>query len=481
MYNPDGSDAKREWVEVYNDTDNSIDLTEYGLLENDVNHGISYYTGPAELASGQYAIIASDAATFSNEYSLSSPIYDSVFTLNNTGEAIELLGPDDESLSKVSYKTEWGAADDGNSLNLIDSNWQPRKPTPGSTPSDTTLSDTTSSTAKKNRTLSPINTDANEIEGISTESMPDVVVAGQSVPFNIIGPSRTRYYWQTSDGESFTGSSNKLRFDMPGQASVAIEVRYQDGKTDQIVHQVTIEPIKLRVSLGEYQGEKYIRLKNNNAAKIDISNWVVNIDSGQYELPDKLILYPNDDYAFTITSRPNVIVIKSATGKVVFEYHEKENNVGTANDIDDKTVIAQSQPIQPTAIPVRTVTVPESEVGSTIDEGIDEAQRQEMLRTIFESYDTPSDQEVELNGELIATATPNTSAIASQSLPQNTKSSTSIMINVVCTLLLGAGLVLLYQSKAKAYVGLVESDQKTSESDTVDDYEIIEVDDEEDF
>ena len=87
--------------------------------------------------------------------------------------------------------------------------------------------------AKKNRTLSPINTDANEIEGISTESMPDVVVAGQSVPFNIIGPSRTRYYWQTSDGESFTGSSNKLRFDMPGQASVAIEVRYQDGKTDQ--------------------------------------------------------------------------------------------------------------------------------------------------------------------------------------------------------------------------------------------------------
>ena len=55
------------------------------------------------------------------------------------------------------------------------------------------------------------------------------------------------------------------------------------------------------------------------------------------------------------------------------------------------------------------------------------------------------------------------------------------MINVVCTLLLGAGLVLLYQSKAKAYVGLVESDQKTSESDTVDDYEIIEVDDEEDF
>lgn len=45
MYNPSGTDSKREWIEIYNDTNSALDLTLLKLVENDVNHSISEFSG----------------------------------------------------------------------------------------------------------------------------------------------------------------------------------------------------------------------------------------------------------------------------------------------------------------------------------------------------------------------------------------------------------------------------------------------------
>ena len=108
-YNPEGTDSKREWIEIYNDTDVAVDLTTYGLLENDVNHGISYFKGATEISPDSYAIIAADAETFASENSGATNVYDSVFTLNNTGETFSIVDSEDRIISTVTYSNDQGA------------------------------------------------------------------------------------------------------------------------------------------------------------------------------------------------------------------------------------------------------------------------------------------------------------------------------------------------------------------------------------
>ena len=41
MYDPQGSDTDREWIEVLNDTQSSIDMTGWKFFEANTNHGLA--------------------------------------------------------------------------------------------------------------------------------------------------------------------------------------------------------------------------------------------------------------------------------------------------------------------------------------------------------------------------------------------------------------------------------------------------------
>ena len=45
MYDPDGSDTNREWVELYNDGGSSVDLSAWKFVEAGVNHGLTNFSG----------------------------------------------------------------------------------------------------------------------------------------------------------------------------------------------------------------------------------------------------------------------------------------------------------------------------------------------------------------------------------------------------------------------------------------------------
>ncbi len=132
MYDREGSDDGLEWIEVYNEADVSVDLTQYKLFEADTNHKIVSYSGGTSLNPKIYGIISNNPQKFLSAWpSFSGVIFKSSFTLNNTGEKLALK---DESLNIVheyTYSSGVGGAGDGSTLQRIDSKWVSGKPTPG--------------------------------------------------------------------------------------------------------------------------------------------------------------------------------------------------------------------------------------------------------------------------------------------------------------------------------------------------------------
>lgn len=133
----EGSDSGREWVEVFNEGATAVDLTEWKFFEGNTNHGITAVAG-SELAPGVYAVIADNAAKFKTDWpNYSGLLFDSAFSLNNTGETLGLRCCGKELIDKdsVSYANTQGGGGDGNSLSRSGSSLVPTTPTPGAAPS----------------------------------------------------------------------------------------------------------------------------------------------------------------------------------------------------------------------------------------------------------------------------------------------------------------------------------------------------------
>src|SRR3989339_150339 len=64
MYDFPGTDAKHEWLEVYNDQNYSLNLSEIILREGNSNHQLHFIQGQDLLNYQDYAIITDDASTF---------------------------------------------------------------------------------------------------------------------------------------------------------------------------------------------------------------------------------------------------------------------------------------------------------------------------------------------------------------------------------------------------------------------------------
>lgn len=103
MFDPEGSDTKREWVKIQNTGDTAIDLTRWKLVEGGVKHKIigidQSYVPP-----GALAVIAVDPDTFKSEYpGFVGNVFDSSFSLNNTGETVSLEDASSTNIVSMTY------------------------------------------------------------------------------------------------------------------------------------------------------------------------------------------------------------------------------------------------------------------------------------------------------------------------------------------------------------------------------------------
>src|SRR3989344_6387567 len=63
-YDIEGSDTDREWIEIWNNGSESIDLSSWKLNEADTNHALKILQGSPLIAPDAFAVIADNAERF---------------------------------------------------------------------------------------------------------------------------------------------------------------------------------------------------------------------------------------------------------------------------------------------------------------------------------------------------------------------------------------------------------------------------------
>jgi len=169
MYDPAGSDTKREWIEVFNSGLESIDLSTYFFFEGNVYHKLVAQSGSI-LESGAYAIIVDSVAEVLADYvGFAGLIFDSTFSLNNTGETISMANSAKEIINTFTYSSEMGANNDGNSLQINDGIVVTAMPTFGSlnkTESEVLIDDSNTDTSSSSN--SDTNSSSSGSSNVST-------------------------------------------------------------------------------------------------------------------------------------------------------------------------------------------------------------------------------------------------------------------------------------------------------------------------
>lgn len=132
MYDPSGSDSNREWIEVQNNSSETLDISKWYFFTDNTKHSItspSFFLVPPNA----YAVIAQSPEKFKIDYpSYSGLLFDSSWTsLTNAGETIALKDPNLNLTSSITFSSGAGGSGDGYSLQKINTLWVGSKPTPG--------------------------------------------------------------------------------------------------------------------------------------------------------------------------------------------------------------------------------------------------------------------------------------------------------------------------------------------------------------
>ncbi len=132
MYDLDGTDTNREWLEVRNVGSSPTDLSKWYLFSDNTRHTLTPET-KSIISNGDYAVIVQNISQFRNDWpNYGGIIFDSSWTgFKNTGESISLKDPEQNIVSSVIYTSEQGGAGNGESLQKINNNWVGSLPTPG--------------------------------------------------------------------------------------------------------------------------------------------------------------------------------------------------------------------------------------------------------------------------------------------------------------------------------------------------------------
>ncbi len=111
----EGSDSGREWIEIYNAGDGEVPVSTIRLLENGKKHDLKG-SDSSSIPAHTYAVIADSPEKFKADWpGYSGLLFDSAFSLNNSGETIALVTESEVLMDSVVY-TNASANGTGDSL-----------------------------------------------------------------------------------------------------------------------------------------------------------------------------------------------------------------------------------------------------------------------------------------------------------------------------------------------------------------------------
>lgn len=149
MYNPQGTEGYRDWVEIYNRSGRDINLTGWRFFDGDGTgkHEFNFFQGGSTIPAGGYVILVDSATVFLNDYANNASsktwiIIDTVGKLSDTDTLILYYSDLSTIVSSVTYSKTWNNNVEGKSIEKISpegtendpGNWQESsdvKGTPG--------------------------------------------------------------------------------------------------------------------------------------------------------------------------------------------------------------------------------------------------------------------------------------------------------------------------------------------------------------
>ena len=301
MYDVEGSDANREWIEVFN-AGAAVNLTEWRLFEGDSNHVLTA-VGSETLAAGGYAVIADDLQKFREDWpSFSGRLFDSSFSLSNTGETLVLRccsGGDLLDRDFISYSGDSGAAGDGKSLSRASvgtAAFSAAVPSPGGGVLTASSATTPAPSPSPSPTPTPTPAASGSVSGgdegaplsaITLDAGADrAVVVGTDVVFKARAYNRKKepltsliFRWNFGDGSTAIGSSVEHVFEYPGRYAVVLTVDEDENALDQMV--VTTEAMLLAFSITNGG----VAIENTSKHETDISGWTIRYQGQRFTMP----------------------------------------------------------------------------------------------------------------------------------------------------------------------------------------------------
>lgn len=317
MYDPEGTDSGREWIEVENTGTEIISLTKWKFFEANANHSIDEIdSGVKELQAGEFGIILTDKAKFILDFpTFTGKVFKSSFSLINTGEPLSFKNESGTVVTEYSYDVSLGANGNKNSLQKSPSGWIQALPTPGTlnaTNTTTLPPDDSGST-----TPPPASTPTPVVSGTGTKyvvpkifgaiTLPPIALAGveaelKGQTFTSDGKlvQNSNYSWNFGDGISKYGDTVKHRYKYPGTYYTSLEISsYVNTSSVSTIEYSPIEVIAPDVSILEAKDEKgslYTRIENQTEYILEVSGWIIRRDgyNGEhYVLPRNTFIAPN--------------------------------------------------------------------------------------------------------------------------------------------------------------------------------------------
>ena len=323
MYDVSGTDTGREWIEVYNDTADTIDLSTFKLSESNTNHRITA-VGSASVSAGGYAVIADDDAKFmADNPGFSGSLFTSSFSLSNSGEALGLRDAADTDTDSFSYDVSIGGAGDGNTLQKSAAlSWIAAAPTPGSATtatestsvsqdsssdgSDSTSDDSGSQSESEGSSNVNIQTysshHSQQVANVSYDA-PELQVSSGRARFGFVGVplefeakiksaknisagNAASHVWSMGDGTQLSGQFVSHAYDYPGDYMVVLNSGY--GGADA-VSRVTVKIVAPQVDIISANAD-YIEISNRDEHEVNIGSWVIESDGGRFIIPTDTII-----------------------------------------------------------------------------------------------------------------------------------------------------------------------------------------------
>lgn len=319
-----------EWVEISNQGA-PVDVSLWKFFEGGTNHKLKSIQGGSSVSSGGYAVIANDATAFLSEYSgYSGILFDSSFSLLDTGETISVKSSDTKIEDTVSYV---GIKGSKNSTQKINGSWIDGVPTPGKENVFLQSSNVAQAVNSVSTASSPIATQVTAQAGPQTR----VVLAGAPIVFegkiagleNAYGVA-THTTWSFGDGASAGGESVTHTYYYPGEYTAVLDVTSGNlTATDKMLVRVVLPNLSLRT--GGDDARSFFTIENRSGDELDISGWQVVVNDRTFKFPKNTILGARKSATFA----SEVTGLSTPSGNEVELFFPN----GARVDVKDETVM----------------------------------------------------------------------------------------------------------------------------------------------